>query len=1311
MSDPNLAALTIQLAMDDSAALASFDKLASRAIELEKEVQAAAQSAVGSIKMMGDELQTQFDKAYLSVQTVNAGVADLNTALKGVTSGFAGINIDDTQLQRLTDHTDRLVEWVQHYKDIAAAATEIDKSTTSITKNTIRMNRALAATNQQLSAQSGPNAPLSSVQTMLNGILARWRSINGATGDATSATLLNKAAIGAVLYKLREVSAEAENFVTVNYRAYGSMTALTQRTRELSATSGILRKEAIDAYKALADVQTPTASLDRLAAAVAHAGRETGVSAQSWAGYVQVMRVAGRSTAEQLQSITALTEAQRKHGLTVQMMNDIIVKSTTEAARVTAMYGRNAIETYQRLSIEIRKFQQQGQIFASTADEMQSALTASGIQAEYFFNVLGGAGNLLDRRTLQVQQRAAAGFMEQMNLTVDSLENMNAVQRQVYEDLAKQLTPVSLATIIDIVKGQQRAAQAAAEAGTVYGQLSNALHALGDDFVNVGKIWSSSNDNLYRQMTVLGQQLLVLWGYIEAIFGPPFVFVLKVLNSVISVIFAFVNAIKTLWGWLENLGDIIRDVYRTLGPLPIAIQAIVDALGFFGDICGTVVKAVRIVIQVIIGLAVVIALLDATIGTFVMNQLRRLLVLRGAVAGTAAFFNGLITSTLAFFGTILPGFAVAVGTALRTLGTMVMEVALPLLAVGTAFAAAGAGAWLLVRAVHELIDMDWTKAALGILFVSAALGVLTAAALSMATATVSIPVLLTIAAVVLAIGAAAWMMGLGVAAAADALARLHQAAVQPGSPPLYLVLPMIAAGLAMVGVAALIGAPGFLALAGAMWALHAAGTPILQLFDRILGLFDGTEENAAGPIAATAASLKVAAFDVLAAGTALVTGAAVLAAGLVSLQGVSILAIPAAVALGVAAWAIGLAGGRLLVGSEPLLTGAQNVAAAGSALTTGAPAVAAGSEVLLQAAATATIAGDALVIAGPRLQTGVLALSTALFLLLPTAALAEVTGGMLERGGTAIAQGAVMVSVGAELLNDAGPLLAAGANSFWWAQTSLAMLGASLGFTASLLTHGGIALYTAALILHAATTHVHDAGVEVQAGTMLLAASGAELRSFAIGLPAAAAMLMAGAVALVPAGVALIAGAASLRAGIMAMAAVAGQAAPVVDDLNALAGATSAAATGAERLSAALITLAGADADLGLTAATMALERQAALMEAAAARLEAAVLGRAVPAMMALDRPGLEQAIKAETVHTVKVYTEEDRANEGNANTDLLREHTDLLQRVADGIEANATGQTRSDRLLSQLIDLFGEFVASQESRDSDSPAFGRWGS
>jgi hypothetical protein len=147
----------------------------------------------------------------------------------------------------------------------------------------------------------------------------------------------------------------------------------------------------------------------------------------------------------------------------------------------------------------------------------------------------------------------------------------------------------------------------------------------------------------------------------------------------------------------------------------------------------------------------------------------------------------------------------------------------------------------MAEGMKALEGVSWGTIGAGLLIMAVMVGIFVVALWALGSsapaAAVAIPILLGIGAAMLLVGAAAWLMGMGIKLAAEGLAAMHQAAVQPGSPPLYLVLPMVAIGIAMVGWAAMVAAPGLLILGYVAMGLAIAlriAAPALQALAAII---------------------------------------------------------------------------------------------------------------------------------------------------------------------------------------------------------------------------------------------------------------------------------------------------------------------------------------------------------------------------------------------------------------------------------------------------------------------------------------------
>lgn len=560
---------------------------------------------------------------------------------------------------------------------------------------------------------------------------------------------------------IRMLDEETENFVTSNYRAYGSQQQIVQQSRLLSAEYGILRDVSLEAYKVLGDLKVPRDQLDKYALAVAQATRYTGVGVTELAEYAGKMRQVGFDAADMQRQMLFASYAMRTFGLSAKDLSTILGGTSISAAELELIFkGEDQAAKYDKMKM----------VFTGLAGQLGFAAE----QANEFFN------NLNDP-----VQRKMFGAYAQMNInsTEDMMKAISKAGDRIgkeYARLDKAIENGADSTAVqiemeNIAKAYGFGSKKSAQMVAAFEKQRKVLGFTVDDLNDYEKAlevlnavamdpYLEANDSLTAQLRILRDEGVALIGYFLQPASDLFKEFLKILNYTIQFFTSVIAKIRKFIVYLEGLW-IIGPMIKMF----IQFNKIVLSLGF--------------VLTLLISSALLaIASLYVLAGGF----WRFIDGLIGHIenAGTALvrFFNNVGRVIVAFLnvvrdvavslarivGDVLVSLSRSLGTALLYLGNSIRSVMVPLIALGFALMMTGAGAYMFAKSVAVIADVGWAAipAMLGMI---AAIGVLGLVLIGLGhLATAAAPGLLVIGATFLMIGAGAMALGHGVKLAAEA---------------------------------------------------------------------------------------------------------------------------------------------------------------------------------------------------------------------------------------------------------------------------------------------------------------------------------------------------------------------------------------------------------------------------------------------------------------------------------------------------------------------------------------------------------------
>jgi len=799
-SDKNTYALSVSLQLDSAAAFTTLDTFGDKLIKIEENIASAASEALSSIDNVVGTLDKSLDRVLIKTQDITKAAE--TTAAQYVKSGAVNIDLTDNageQCKSFEEQYDTLEDIVETQDKLIKGTKEELLHHEQMTDSIEEYHKILLKKNK------GHKDENKSVKE--EGIL--WQMLRSQLGDGVNELKQMHKMYVKILRDVREIgdaiskaSQIQEEFVTNNYRLYGSMEGIVLDVRSLSYEYGILEKDALKAYKALADVKTPREEIDKMARTVIIMNRITGVGMKTLAEYSKRLRSMGGSAASTEIHFSRLQNEMRKTGLTADDMNKLIGDTEVSLLVLNTMFGDNeGVQAFTELKVAAAGM---AEGLGANADGVSKQLNAMTNDIGTFSRIAMKSGDIAEltgenigKAYFGAAKTFAAYHKELMSLGMTSAYATRQVLAQhkafgyVSEDAAYSAMQIGKYALEMEAAGKEFA---------TFEDLTKSYLEEMEKTWNATQRFTNSWKDLKKATGEVFTELLNLMGIVLV---PMIRILVKVLNAITKVVNTFV-------GWY-------------------------DALRTGDSASAQFVRALENIFGIVMAGIVVIGGAIFTIGKIILAWK----VAAGAFTGGAGLIStalGAVTGSLGAVGAAITGTLGTIGTALQAFGRMISKAALPLLAVAAAMVLAAGSVWIFAQAIKTLegVDYGYIAAGVGMLIVMAGVVVVAFALMGGAAMTMSpvLPFLYMFGGALLIIAAAAVGFGFGIKLAADSLRDMHLAMTEHKSPALYELLPMLAIGIAAVGAASIFAAPGLWILTGVAWALAGAmrvATPALEV--------------------------------------------------------------------------------------------------------------------------------------------------------------------------------------------------------------------------------------------------------------------------------------------------------------------------------------------------------------------------------------------------------------------------------------------------------------------------------------------------
>jgi len=1317
-TDQTAFALAIQLAVDTLGSDKALDALDAKVTRIEESLQAAFSKPFTIFRNVIGDIQKNLGKVSTSFVDMDATNTNINkVALKYVQNLNDIQDNTDTQLTNFIKQNEQIDDMYKKHKNLLKIhGEELDSVTdfNKVLKGVIEgvrqknlrhaeQNRLLAIDNDSLNEQ-GHNIDRNN--NRLDRTLLRWGAIT--------------AAIAGAWHMIKNADLASEHFITTNYRAYGSQSDLVQQTRQLSMAWGVTNENAIEAIKTLTDLRTPQDELFKLSEIVAKTNRFTGASIPSLANFTLQMRQMGKGAADTEQHLKWMSQAMRRMGLDTNDVEKILAGASISATELRIAFGGSdrAVEGFNEIKAALMGVNKSMGMSTDIANNFMNTLAADDIARAKWGSLAGMQINTTD--DLSMSMIRAGKAIRDQGADIEGLNKKaaagNGFARKQLQVLANVYTNGDTSALL-MATSVSKMAEKLKLQGNNAEDLQKIFTALKNEAMDP---FSEANNTLVGQLRILNERFGAIIGTIIQLASDALVPFLKAINYVIGAIVGVVQAIGT---WIAQMGKLIP-----------GFDYFISAVKFSAGLVIALGVGILFLTTTIIGLLIGFA----SLGRFAITAMNVMSQMSTFIVNMATAIGRSIVIILSSIG---QGFA--------SLGRQIAPVILPIMGLGLAMVLVAGAAWIFAQAVMVIASQGAAAipAVVGLTIAIGVLGLVLVGLGMLAQGPVAIGIL-AVGAGFMMVGAAALMMGAGLYLGASSLKAMAEAAG-----PLWTALPSLAMSIIVLGTAAYIGAPGLFLLGGAFLIVGAAALMFAGAVSIIMSsisvldpkFFEGIGTafvNAANQVAASAWTLAIAGVAMLAASVPLLAGAVSLGIAVTAL-------LVSSAILWVAGAAFGTGSAMISTGIKTLSDSSKTMSETASNLLNGAIGLA-NSMPLLAAL------GGTMIPVGLAVLVGSFALSSGLVMLASAAVAILASGTSIQTGGAAILAGFQSMKEASVMMSQASHDMTRAALSVAPAMVVLVAVGVVMLSAGSTIMVGALGLLGCGTVFMAAS-YLISAGSQLMTPAVSgLAESFQKLSTNAGNMVAGAAGLLVASIDLLAAGYAMIPASMAMYSGLSWMDYAITKFSKSVDNVksvsasmgliaasflllntipaNALGDVADSTLVGlgkmnqmssqlaivgekfaasaklfkdpADEMSLVLNNLSAAFnafstelkfADNIKNIASM-IDQYASLLEKAAARIEVAIMTKAVPAMLAAERAGIkEAAVRSEAITTVQVMDkregDDNRTNDGLA---MAARTVELLESLCDKID-NMQGGSKSE--LNEIVSLLQTYLPAMSDR------------
>ena len=484
----------------------------------------------------------------------------------------------------------------------------------------------------------------------------------------------------AIIDKVMEADEATENFVTTNYRLYGSQNDLLRSSRMISAEWGVSADKAITAIMALSNLSTPKDQMNDYAEAIVKGNRYLGVSIEQLADFSRGNRLAGGDAKSFERMLGYASDAMRKYGLNTNEVGDILNNTGKRASELILVFGKQTKDG--RLVNDVYA-QQKLQLAGLAKSYGMSAKAAT----DYYDRMMTPMGQIRlsafvgkEIKSLDDYDAAIKGvglaLEKQYGLSLTGFEaataGMSAAQKQArYLGVAKA---AGLETVDELHFALKQADELKKAGVTSATDFAGIMRVTAEAAGSLTDPYSEANDTLTAQLSMMKNTIENLLADSWTEFSSSLKEVVKFLNSVlvpvikfavVPMIKGFASAVKILISpirWLNGIISGMSDVFNRLSQWFDVLAkkyrflaAVGSAIQFFYVIIKNVIAIIPFAIGLVSGL--VFSFRSITLALSFLGRLRPLLSFFSSLAPSLASGLGMLGRV--FFRVLARTFTVA----------------------------------------------------------------------------------------------------------------------------------------------------------------------------------------------------------------------------------------------------------------------------------------------------------------------------------------------------------------------------------------------------------------------------------------------------------------------------------------------------------------------------------------------------------------------------------------------------------------------------------------------------------------------------
>ena len=448
MADINEQALRLSLSIDDTLVAQAIDNLEKRVIDLNVKLSETLTNSFKSVAVKIDEHVELLDRAFKDISVgfdltgVMSNLKEISTSIKEMATTSVGIDplasVNKTAKEVLKTESKNRLELGKELKDrlqiqkiskFLSLSSMKDyllqikdsKLIKEFFENTKKINKEITNKNELHKEQ---NELLETDNYLINkfrkGVLDVIDTTKNYLFTAKGAVEAWTAIIDAVI----TADKATDNFITTNYRLYGSQYDLLGQSRELSASLGVSVDSAIEAYQALANNRTPIDQIDKLAESISKANVFLGINIDELAEYSRQNRLAGGTSKDSERMFNYAASAMKKFGLNSAEVAKILTGTKMSVTDLTLSFGKLDANG----KPVANTYKEQMLVFAGLAKQMGYTTEAATSLFEANSSAMNKArlGMILGRDIKTVEEYGAAvnaiGFgLEDMGISLDEI--------------------------------------------------------------------------------------------------------------------------------------------------------------------------------------------------------------------------------------------------------------------------------------------------------------------------------------------------------------------------------------------------------------------------------------------------------------------------------------------------------------------------------------------------------------------------------------------------------------------------------------------------------------------------------------------------------------------------------------------------------------------------------------------------------------------------------------------------------------------------------------------------------------------------